>query len=270
MPRSIRCGSIMSFSHTPSTAPAPSQPSRMWRQPALLALAAALLIVLAAFAPTVWRAFTQPPGGEAVDLHEAPWAADIAPDGALRVLSLRLPGSTLGDVQARWPDGFQLGLMAPLAGEGPLSLEAYAENARPGGIAGRVVLTARVSESQLHAWRTRAVKSEGISASTRRLTLSPDDAAQALASPISAVGFIPHAQLDANVLRHRFGEPQQIVGAGQPAEHWLYPARGLSVLLDSRGRELLQFVSPAEFDQRLRQPLLAASSAAAVAAPPSR
>lgn len=251
----------MSFSRTPPTAVAAGQPSRMWRQPALLALAAALLIVLAAFAPTVWRAFTQPPGGSAVDPYEAPWAADVAPDGALRVFSLRLPGSTLADVQTRWPDGFQLALMAPLSGDGPVSLEAYAENARPGGIAGRLVLTARVTESQLQAWQSRAAKSQGISASTRRLTLSPEDVALAMGAPISAVGFIPHAQLDAGVLRQRFGEPQQIVGAGQPAEHWLYPARGLSILLDSQGRELLQFVPPAEFDQRLRQPLLAASGA---------
>lgn len=257
----------MSFSHTPSTTAATAPPgSPLWRQPALLALAAALLIVLAAFAPTVWRAFTQPPGSAPVDPHEAPWAARVAPDGALRVFSLSLPGSTLGEVQARWPDGFQVGLMAPLAGGGPMSLEAYAENARPGGIAGRLLLTARVTDAQLQAWRSHAVKSEAISAHTRRLTLSPDDLAQALRSPIGAIGFIPHAQLDAGVLRHRFGDPQEIIGAGQPAEHWLYPARGLAVLLDSQGRELLQFVPPAEFEQRLRRPLLDAVDPAAVRA----
>lgn len=246
---------------TPNLAEPVAERTRLWRQPVVLALAAALLIIAAAFAPALWRALTHPPGPAVAAPHDAPWASDITADGALRVFSLRVPGSTLADAQARWPDGFQLGLMAPLAGSGPVSLEAYAENARPGGIAGRVILTTGPSDEQLQGWRARAVKNEVISAQTRRLTLHPDDVAQALRASITGVSFIPNAQLDAGVLRQRFGEPRRIIGAGQPAEHWLYPDRGLAILLDTQGRELMQYVPPADFERLLLRPLLVAPDA---------
>ena len=229
--------------------------TRTWQHPALLATSAALLIVLAAFAPAFWRALTQAPGTDLSLPHDAPWDADVTADGAVRVFGLRLPGSTLGDAQARWGEGLQMALMVPLLREGPVALEASVENARPGGISGRLILTAQVAESQLLAWRQRAVKDEVVSAQTRRLSLHPDDGAQALSAPIAGVGFIPNAQLDANVLRQRFGEPEQLYGAGQAQEHWLYARRGLAVLLDTQGRELLQYVPPTEFERRLAEPL---------------
>ena len=49
---------------------------------------------------------------------------------------------------------------------------------------------------------------------------------------------------------------------GAQVEHWLYPERGLAIALDAKGRELLQYVAPAEFERRLRAPLLKASPAA--------
>jgi hypothetical protein len=251
-------------------APVPASPSEArpwgglagaWQHPALIAAAAALLIVLAALAPSFWRALTQAPGSDPALQQDAPWDADVTADGALRVFGLRLPGSTLGDAQARWGEGLQLALMVPLLRDGPVALEAYVEQARPGGISGRLVLTAQAGERQLQAWRERAVKDEVLSAQTRRLTLHPDDALQALNAPIVAVGFIPVVQLDAQVLLQRFGQPQQRMGAGQPVEHWLYGDRGLAIMLDQKGRELLQYVRPAEFERRLALPLRRAEPA---------
>jgi hypothetical protein len=40
----------------------------------------------------------------------------------------------------------------------------------------------------------------------------------------------------------------------------MYPAQGLAVVLDSQGREVLQYVAPADFDRRLRAPLIAAGA----------
>lgn len=236
---------------------------RRVRHPALLALGVAILIIAAAFVPAVWQALTAPPGavGPGAMKPEAPWHAVVGADGSLQALGLRLPGSTLADAQRRWGDGLQVALMVGRveAGRDELpALEASVESAAPGGVSGRVVLGAQATPAELKAWAVRAAKHEQVSASTRRLTLNAADAAQALRSPITSIAFIPTAQLDAEILRQRFGEPQQVIGAAEALQHWLYPARGLSIALDPKGRELLQFVPPAEFDARLRAPLLAA------------
>jgi hypothetical protein len=107
-------------------------------------------------------------------------------------------------------------------------------------------------------WRDHAAKEEPVSADTRRIALRADDRTEALRSPIVGIGFIPAAQLDGETLRQRFGEPAQRIGDGAQVEHWLYPERGLAIALDAKGRELLQYVAPADFERRLRAPLLKA------------
>jgi hypothetical protein len=229
---------------------------RFWRHPAIMALGAALVIIAASFVPTLWHMRSAQQVDQSIATHDAPWDVDVAADGAVRALGLRLPGSTLADVQAQWGEGLQVALMVSRGV--PAALEASVENARPGGVAGRLVVTAQASPPQIVRWQAGAVKSETVSPQTRRLTLGADDLAEAMRSPLTSIGFIPQVQLEAQVLRQRFGEPRQVIVESQSREHWLYPERGLAIALDGEGRELLQYVAPDRFDVLLRAPLLSA------------
>ena len=60
------------------------------------------------------------------------------------------------------------------------------------------------------------------------------------------------------MLQARFGTPAERLAEGERLQHWLYPPQGLAVLLDAKGREVLQYVAPAEFEARLAAPLRAA------------
>jgi hypothetical protein len=53
----------------------------------------------------------------------------------------------------------------------------------------------------------------------------------------------------------RFGRPSERIRSSESVEHYLYPDRGLDVVLDSKGKELLQYVAPQQFEL-LREPLL--------------
>jgi hypothetical protein len=225
--------------------------------PAWIALLAALAVVLVAFAPTLWRTFSAAPAARVAGAAPGvPWTIEALPDGVTRVFGLNLPGSTLLDAQAAWGDELQLALMA--SRDQPAALEAYVENYRSGPITGRLVLSASATPKALSRWREHASKEQPVSADTRRIALRADDRAEALHAPIVGIGFIPSARLDAETLRLRFGEPtQRVPGAGQ-VEHWLYPDKGLAILFDPQGRELLQYVAPAEFERRLHAPLLKA------------
>ena len=91
---------------------------------------------------------------------------------------------------------------------------------------------------------------------TLKATLAEADLAAALAAPIRGLAFIPSAQLDEAVILERFGQPAERIRVNDHVEHLLYPTRGLDVVLDTKGRELLQYVAPARFDA-LRAPLKA-------------
>jgi hypothetical protein len=55
------------------------------------------------------------------------------------------------------------------------------------------------------------------------------------------------------VILERFGQPAERIRVNEHLEHLLYPAKGLDIVLDSKGRELLQYVAPARFEA-LRAP----------------
>lgn len=245
--------------------PMSTPPNKPWRlHPAWIALLAALAVLLAAFVPTLWHTISAPPVAPPSTVSAGlPWTIERLPGGGTRVFGLSLPGSSLNDAHAAWGDELQLALMAS-RGQ-PAVLEAYVENYRSGPITGRLVLSAEAPHEALTRWRDHAAKEEPVSADTRRIALRAEDRSEALRAPIVGIGFIPSAQLDAATLRQRFGEPAQRVHDGAPVEHWLYPERGLAIALDAKGRELLQYVAPAEFERRLRAPLV---NAAPTAGPP--
>jgi hypothetical protein len=225
------------------------------KHPAFLAAMAALVVLLAAFVPALWRgASTAPASADG----QAPWAVQVDPAGRSRVFGLDLPGSTLATARGQFGDELQIAVMARRGQAG--ALEAYHETFSAGFISGRLLLAADPGAGAAAAWQARAAKQTPVDGNTVRYTLAADDLAAALRSPLVGITFIPAAQLDAETVRARFGEPAERLASGERLVQWMYPAKGLAVLLDSQGREVLQYVAPGDFDQRLRAPLIAAGA----------
>lgn len=192
-----------------------------------------------------------------------PWQIEVLPNGRSRVMGLTLAaagsssGSTLADAQQRWGQDMQVAIIAAPGEDG--LLEAFADPASAGFITGKVVITLHLDAATLRAMRERAIKSEFMESTTRKYTLSPADLQTALHAPIASLSFIPQANLDADTVFARFGQPAQRLRSNGHIEHFLYPAKGLDLALDTEGKELLQYVAPADFEQ-LRQPLLKQAS----------
>ena len=65
--------------------------------------------------------------------------------------------------------------------------------------------------------------------------------------PVRGITFSPSLDLDADIIQSRFGTPESVVEINTQQAHWLYPDRGLDVVLDAKGKELLQYLAPREF-----------------------
>lgn len=202
-----------------------------------------------------------------------PWQIEVRPDGSSRVMGLTLSNgpeaSTLADVRRVFGAEVQIAVIAAPGEAG--SLEAFVDPAQLGFVSGKLVVTARLDAATLQGLRERALKSDFMESATRKYTLSPADEALALKAPVAALSFIPQARLDADAILARFGQPARRVQSNGHLEHFLYPDKGLDVILDTEGKELLQYVPPADFD-RLSAPLeasRASSSAASSASAPT-
>lgn len=187
-----------------------------------------------------------------------PWQIEARPDGSSRVMGLTLSkgpdASTLADVRRLFGAEVQVAIIAAPGEAG--SLEAFVDPAQLGFVSGKLVVTARLDDDALKGLRDRAIKSDFMESATRKYTLSPEDEALALKAPIASLSFIPQARLDVDAILARFGQPARRVKSNGHLEHFLYPHKGLDVILDSEGKELLQYVAPAAFEQ-LSAPLAA-------------
>ncbi|MDE2594890.1 MAG: hypothetical protein KGL57_11695, partial [Burkholderiales bacterium] len=138
-----------------------------------------------------------------------PWQIQTLPGGQTQVMGLRLGGqaSTLADAQKIWGGNVEVAIIAA-PGEGG-ALEAFVDPAQAGFISGKLVLTLQAPADAVAGMRQRALKSEFMESTTRKYTLAPADRQSAAAYAITAVAFIPQANLDATMVIDRFGQPAE-------------------------------------------------------------
>lgn len=214
---------------------------------AVLAVIIGILLAPMLLSPT-------PDNQKGVAVTGLPWQIEVQPDGMSRVLDLDLGRSTLADAKTRFGEGEVALVAAPGEAE---SLEIYFDNVMLGNaILGKVIVTAELPQATIAGMRQRAVKTEYMQSSTKKSILDDPDVPVAYAAPIRGLVFVPSVNLDEAMIIQRFGQPAERIKAGETFEHLLYPDRGLDIRLDTKGKEVLQYVAPRDF-ARLREPLKA-------------
>lgn len=221
-----------------------------------IAIAIILLALALIVGPAVWTVAHHDP--KAIPTSGMPWQIETLPSGESRVFDLTLGRSTLADAKARFGTEMQLALVAEPGEDG--NVEGYYESATAGFVAGKLIVTAELPKDVIEGMRERAPKTEYMQSTTRKAKLADADLAAALAAPIRGMAFIPSAQLDEAIVLERFGQPAERIRVNDHVEHLLYPAKGLDLVLDSKGKELLQYVAPARFEA-LQAPLKAQAQA---------
>lgn len=223
------------------------------------ALAIVALVVAALVLP-----FFIPGAGkqEGVDPNSnLPWQIELDGQGGSRVFGLKPGVSTLRDVRQQLGSEIEVAIIAEPGEVG--TLEGYYSQVALGFVLAKVIATVDGKNEAISEMRDRAVKAKHMESTTRRITLHPDDLAAADKLPIKAISVIPTVNLDEATVVQRFGSPGERVVVSEKRVHLLYPDKGLDIVVDADGKELLQYVAPRDF-ALLRDPLLASGSAKAV------
>lgn len=182
-----------------------------------------------------------------------PWQITRLPDGGSRVFGIQFNHTTLEGALAILGTRYDEGLFENP--DGSLSLEIYFNEVTLGGLSGKFILLLDASPSKLQAIKQRAIGSKRMESGARRYHMAPEDREKLGSIAISALSYIPYTNLDEEMIRQRFGLPDDIIPIEEGKSHWLYSGKGLDLLLDDDGKELLQYVAPRDFE-RVRQPLL--------------
>lgn len=174
-----------------------------------------------------------------------PWQIEILPDGNSRVFGLTLSHSTLDDARKHFGPDMEVAVIAQRGETG--TLEAYYSRVTAGVLTGKMILVGELGKETVERMREHAVKSKITENNARKFTLSQEDLALAYNVPVASITFIPTANLDEETALARFGRPGERIRASEQVEHLLYPEKGLALTLDSKGKELLQYVAPRDF-----------------------
>jgi len=177
-----------------------------------------------------------------------PWQIDSLPNGDTRVFGI-VPGRTRLDeaIELLGHDEMDLAIIAAPHETG--TLEAYYSHYSAGPITGKLFLILDIAPDSLSPMRKRAFQDGG----TRRYHLHPDDLPAAYRAPVSVMNFIPSFNLDGEIAQARFGTPAEIIQIDAQQEHWLYPDKGLDLILNTDNKDVLQYLSPAQFSAHRAQ-----------------
>ena len=58
---------------------------------------------------------------------------------------------------------------------------------------------------------------------------------------------ILRGKLEKGLLEERFGLPALVLQTAEKITHYLYPQLGVDIMIDEKGKDYLQYVSPADF-----------------------
>jgi len=205
---------------------------------AILALVGVMLLAFQLFAP--------PPGPDALAPRtDLPWQITVNPDGSSRVLDLDLGRATLADAMAKFGGLEGLALFEPSQGE--LALEGFFGTVQLGPLSAKIVVGLEADAQELQAMRARATKREGSPSGDWKYSL-PDAPKLHMDRRVTVISYVPGTRsLDAEFFRTRFGEPAATLQENEQAVSWFYPDLGVSILIDDKAREVLEYLPPRDF-----------------------
>ena len=118
---------------------------------------------------------------------------------------------------------------------------------------------ADIEAGTLQRLLSAAARPEHLRSGARKFRLNPDDLPVAYQAAVKSITFIPTIDFDEQTVLKRFGDPAERIRGDDQMTHLLYPDKGLDLIINPAGKDILQYVAPRDFSA-LRAPLGAAAT----------
>jgi hypothetical protein len=205
-----------------------------------------ILAASLAAAVLLWWLMPDPRDGDIRHRTDLPWQITSFSDGTSQVIDLHLGQDNLARAIQKLGPYEQLALFE--GKDGHYSLEAWFGNVHFGPLKAKVSVSLALGPARAKALATHAVERKPSPTGDwklllpARLNASLDDAL------ITGITYIPASGgLDEAFFRERLGEPAAWQRVDENRVRWLYPDKGLSLLIDAEGKEVFEYVMPRQF-----------------------
>lgn len=170
---------------------------------------------------------------------QLPWNASYDEQGRLNALGLVLNYSTLKEVTELYGRDIEVKLFEMQ--DGSKSAEAYLGSTYIGTIHGALVIKLALSEQDLEAFYERGARTTISKQGTRQIQLNNEDTLALFDYPIKEVTLVPRRNLTRDAIIKRFGEAAEIQKMEDGLERWLYPQKGLELVLLEGSNDILRY-----------------------------
>jgi hypothetical protein len=176
---------------------------------------------------------------------DLPWNIKVHEDNSTEVFKLRLGLSTLADAISRFHEPEDIAIYK---GKVKDSLEAYFGTVNIGPLQAKMIITLQITPQDIKNMLSRARGRAMSDSADKKIELAADDLMQALNKTISGITFIPkYSGLETDFFKDRFGEPPAWDRLSENAIQYFYPDKGLSIIIDTDGKEVLEYRHPDTF-----------------------
>ena len=183
---------------------------------------------------------------ETTRIDNLPWQIEIFPDGHSKVFGIELGKSTTLEAKRALDKKADFNLFK--SADGSISLEAYYGTVRLGVLEAKLIAEVEATQEQLKKLGEHAENARAQPSGAWKFDLRDEDYLTIQNWPVRSLTYIPTAvQFDTELLEKRFGKPSERKPIDAGREYWLYPDKGLVIMLADKEKEILQYVAPSDF-----------------------
>lgn len=192
----------------------------------------------------IYRNSSPPAAGDHNMQHGLPWQVEID-NGNNRVFGITIGNSTLADAISLVDSDGELAILERYQQQG--AVEYYYSYFKSGPLQGKLVLVLEADPAAIEAFKTGAASQQYLENGTKKYTLDQSQYQEVEKLTVRSITFSPTARIDKVMIEQKFGEAKAHIITGENITHLLYPEIGLDALINTKGKDLLQYVSPRSF-----------------------
>jgi len=186
-----------------------------------------------------------------------PWQITVSNPEILHVFDIDVGKATLNQAVKVLKSEYQLAWFENINNNSKnksISLEAYFLRVSLSGLRAKVILELDSKGLDINYLKKNSGKPEILA--SRAIKYPLDDLAHVLGNRrIKSLTYVPKSSVEAEMLKGRFGQADEVIAINDNTEFWLYPLKGLVLTVNKKGKEAFQYIPVADF-QRLKKTVL--------------
>lgn len=120
-------------------------------------------------------------------------------------------------------------------------LEVYFSSTKVGGISAKIILNLMLDDQAISMLRANIDESMLMPSGVKKTNFTTKGEMAMGQLKIKSLTFVPRANLEEEVIRDLFGDPEYIDLAAEGVSYWYYPNKGLRIIVDEEQKEILEF-----------------------------